>query len=272
MKGLVYEDTVTLSANLVINQQTIGDALQASGFGGFDGILGVGPVELTRGTVVDTDRDDTIPTVTDNLFTSGTISQNALGVFFCPSTSDASGELTFGGFDSSKTIGDPAYVPVTSTSPASAFWGIDQTISYGEQEILGSTAGIVDTGTTLVLIATDAFNAYKAATGAVMDSTTGLLKITPAQYDQLKTLNFNVGGNTYGLIPNAQIWPRALNQAIGGDSASVYLIVADIGTNSGQGLDFINGYTFLQRFYSIYDTTNHQVGFARTAYTDSQSN
>ena len=46
------------------------------------------------------------------------------------------------------------YVPITSTSPASAYWGIDQTLTYGENtKILDSTAGIVDTGTTLVLIA-----------------------------------------------------------------------------------------------------------------------
>ena len=43
---------------------------------------------------------------------------------------------------------------LTSTSPASEYWGIDQSISYGsDTTILDSTAGIVDTGTTLVLIA-----------------------------------------------------------------------------------------------------------------------
>lgn len=43
--------------------------------------------------------------------------------------------------------------PLTSTSPASEYWGIDQSITYGSETILASTAGIVDTGTTLVLIA-----------------------------------------------------------------------------------------------------------------------
>ena len=62
------------------------------------------------------------------------------------------------------------YVPITPTSPASAYWGIDQTLTYGENtKILDSTAGIVDTGTTLLLIATDAFQAYEKATGAKMD-------------------------------------------------------------------------------------------------------
>ncbi|OAX43681.1 hypothetical protein K503DRAFT_765642 [Rhizopogon vinicolor AM-OR11-026] len=38
------------------------------------------------------------------------------------------------------------------------------------------------------------------------------------------------------------------------------------------GVDFINGYFFLQRFYSVFDTTNFRVGFATTAYTNATSN
>ena len=61
------------------------------------------------------------------------------------------------------------FVPITSTSPANAYWGIDQSISYGDETILDTTAGIVDTGTTLLLLATDAFQAYQKATGGVLD-------------------------------------------------------------------------------------------------------
>jgi hypothetical protein len=47
------------------------------------------------------------------------------------------------------------------------------------------------------------------------------------------------------LTANAQAWPRNLNSPIGGNSNFVYLIVADIGTPTGHGLDFINGFAFL---------------------------
>lgn len=45
--------------------------------------------------------------------------------------------------------------PITSTSPANEFVGIDQTITYGAAgtPILPMTSGITDTGTTLLLIA-----------------------------------------------------------------------------------------------------------------------
>ena len=78
-----------------------------------------------------------------------------------------------------------------------------------------------------------------------MDQTTGLLKISDSQYSNLKPLSFKIGGESYDITPNAQIWPRSLNSDIGGTSGSIYLIVSDLGSPSGQGLDFINGYAFL---------------------------
>jgi hypothetical protein len=73
----------------------------------------------------------------------------------------------------------------------------------------------------------------------------------------------------------------------------VYLIVNDLGSPLGSGLDFIgmisllgerdfavtdngisfpDGFGFLQRFYSVYDVTNSQLGLATTAFTDATTN
>ena len=142
-------DTVTLSSDLVIQNQSIGVASLSQGFAGVDGILGVGPVDLTTGTLGGS--SETIPTVTDNLFSQGVISSNLVSVSYNPITNEPStnGELIFGGTDSNAFTGDITFTPVTSTSPASEFWGIDQSISYGaDTSLLSSTAGIVDTGTT----------------------------------------------------------------------------------------------------------------------------
>ncbi|EIN11545.1 acid protease [Punctularia strigosozonata HHB-11173 SS5] len=270
--GLECTDQVALSPDLVIPEQGIGVALIQEGFGdGIDGILGIGPVDLTDGTTLDGEE---VPTVTQNLFNQGTITSNIVSVFFAPSNEEEStnGQLTFGGVDTSKATSDITFVPITSTSPANEFWGIDESISFGGTTILPTTAGIVDTGTTLVLIATDAFNTYTTATGATLDENTGLLRITPAQFANLQPLDFNIGGETFTLTPNAQAFPRALNTDIGGTNDFVYLIVNDIGSDLGEGLDFINGYAFLERFLSVFDTDNSQVGFAATAQTDSTIN
>ena len=122
-----------------------------------------------------------------------------------------------------------------------------------------------------------------------MDSATSLLKITSDQFSNLKSLFFTINGVcsrlsylfhiadigmkvSFELTPNAQIWPRSLNTAIGGTAGSIYLIVTDNKEKSGSGLDFIAGQTFLERFYTVYDTGNNRVGFATTPYTTATTN
>lgn len=227
--GTTDTDTVTLSSSLVITGQSIGVASSASGFDDVDGILGIGPVDLTEDTVSGT---SSVPTVTDNLYSQGLISSEVIGISYNPTTSEstANGELTFGGTDSSKYSGTLSYVSLTSTYPASAYWGINESITYGTSgtTVLSSTAGIVDTGTTLVLIATNAYDKYVSLTGASLDESTGLLKISSTKYSSLQSLFFNIGGISYELTKNAQTWPRALNTYIGGSSSSIYLVVGDV--------------------------------------------
>ena len=118
----------------------------------------------------------------------------------------------------------------------------------------------------------DAFDRYQSATGGVLDANTGLLRITSAQFANLKSLFFTIGGRAFEFTANAQIWPRSLNTFIGGTAGSIYLIVNDIGTPTGSGLDFINGDTFFERFYTVYDTTNSRIGVATTPFTTATTN
>ncbi|KAG1757238.1 aspartic peptidase domain-containing protein [Suillus lakei] len=108
--GTEYTDTVTLGSGLTITQQSIGVAATSTGFTGVDGIIGIGPLDLTEGTLTN-EPATTIPTVTDNLYTQGTISEVVVGISFEPTTTEAvtNGELTFGGTDATKYTGAIAY-------------------------------------------------------------------------------------------------------------------------------------------------------------------
>lgn len=53
----------------------------------------------------------------------------------------------------------------------------------------------------------DALAKYQAATGAVLDDDTGLLRITSAQFSALQSLFFDIGGVEFELTANAQLWP-----------------------------------------------------------------
>ena len=123
------------------------------------------------------DETECIPTVIDNAFTQGLIDERLIGISFEPNTEieSTNGELTFGGIDTTKFSGDLNFVygapfvacrhacidrlfsrPITTTAPANEFVGIDQSVTYGAANtpILATTAGITDTGTTLLLLAT----------------------------------------------------------------------------------------------------------------------
>ncbi|KAG2070847.1 aspartic peptidase A1 [Suillus decipiens] len=273
--GMVYRDTVTVGPGLTVIGQEIGVADLSGGFPGYDGVLGIGPVALTLGSLILTPAVP-IPTVTDNLFNQQIIPANVLGVFFEPDAGlqrATTGQLTFGGTDPTLYVAGITYTSITSIPPASNFWSIKQSITYGGAPILANTVGIVDSGLVLIAIATEAFQLYQAATGGQLDPVTELLVITGIQYNALQNLDFHISDKIFSLTPNGQIWPRALNARIGGQLGSIYLIVHDIGTPIGQGgYDFINGYAFMQRFYTVFDTTYSRVGFSETAFTAATTN
>lgn len=104
--------------------------------------------------------------------------------------------------------------------------------------------GIVDTGTTLLMLPSSIYDNYMAKTGAVVDAATGWLRVDATQFGNLQDLTFSFNGQSITLTPNAQIWPRALNSAIGGDPNGIYLIVASMQTDIDvTNFDFVLGKT-----------------------------
>ncbi|KAI0659770.1 aspartic peptidase A1 [Cubamyces menziesii] len=274
MFGTEYTDTVELGPGLSVRGQSIGVALYSEGFAPYDGILGLGPTALSIGTLTP-ENSLRVPTVTDNLVAQGVTGQNMVSIFFEPATEGPIGELTFGGVDPTKFVNEVYYAPITTQFPSSEYYGVDQAVYYGDQleTLLVNNPGILDTATSLVLLATDAFTKYVAAVGAVFDETVGLYRITLAQYSNLQSLFFLVGDAVLcEFTANAQIWPRQLNYAIGGSDQYAYLLVGDIGHVSGSGMDIILGMPFIERFYTVFDYTHGVVGVGYTEYTDNEGN
>ena len=149
----MYNDAVTLG-DLVIPEQSIGMAtkIQSRGFN-YQGILGLGHVTLTEGRVSD---NQLVPTVMDILVaTTPLISEKVLGVYFIPSTEQTKqGKLTFGGFDHEVTTTTMHYVLATKIFSAGMYMGIELSITYGHGTILDPADGVIDTGATMVALAT----------------------------------------------------------------------------------------------------------------------
>ncbi|KAG2365553.1 acid protease [Suillus spraguei] len=274
--GTIFSETVTLGGDLTIVYDLAVASTRTRRNIRYDGILGIGPRYLTANTMKD--NPGTYPTFTECLVDDSAIGQNLVGIFFQPiirdRDTDVVGELSFGEIDYTKCTDNIVYTPITDISPSSEFWGIKQSITYGDTAILDDFAGIIDTGSHYISLASDAYDKYKTETGATFDQPTGLLRITPQQYNDLRELKFHINTQIFSLIPNAQIWPRSLNHKLrgGGENGGIYLIVEKLPTETGAGLDFIVGYTFMQRFYVVLDGDNRRVGFAPTPFTPADTN
>ncbi|KIK41818.1 hypothetical protein CY34DRAFT_12798 [Suillus luteus UH-Slu-Lm8-n1] len=276
--GVEYYDTVSLADNFVITKQSIGDALQFKDFNGVDGIIGFGPVDLTQGTQIP-DTNALVPTIMDNSLKQGLIKNQILGISFAPATSSndkidrIDGALTYGGIDDTLYTGEITYVPVTETQPAGSYWGINVTHStFGSKTLISrSTAGIVDSGTTLVMLADNFFAKYlNAIPGAYFDTSVGLAVIPSSSVAGMRHLNFTIGGHVFSLDTAAQLIPLDQNTVWGGQTGVQYGTVTSLGTDSGAGLDFIIGQKFMEKYYVIFDADKTRVGFAYTDHTFSK--
>jgi len=260
--GTEYTDTVTLGG-LTVAKQSIGVASTSTGFDGTDGILGVGPVILTQGTVSGT---TSVPTFLDNLYSQGSITIEALGVYFAPEsgsdTDDENGELTLGGVDTSKYTGTLTYVAKSTVSPYSYYWGIAvASIKYGTTSLSTSANAIVDTGTTLIYIPSAAYTKFLTASGGKNDASSGL-----AIYSTKPTgsVTFTIGAVGYVLTPAQYLVPTAEYSLFGLTTGKYYAWINDGGASAAD-VNFIIGQKFLENYYSVYDTTNSRLGFATRA-------
>jgi len=135
----------------------------------------------------------------------------------------------------------------------------------------------------VVLLADDFFESYmRAIPGAKLDHSTGLMTVPVSSVPQIQPLNFTIGGTVFSLDAAAQLIPMDQNTEWGLSANKQYGIVSYLGTNSGEGLDFILGQKFMEMYYAVssldyctipcavlidsqvFDTDSNRVGFAYT--------
>ncbi|KAG8742410.1 hypothetical protein FRC10_001544 [Ceratobasidium sp. 414] len=266
--GQQYTDTVIIG-NMSARDQSISVASYSEGFNGTDGILGLGPDALTAGTI--TGSHSLIPTVMQTLEVQQVIEQNVLGVYFQPITgsnmTEANGELSFGGPDPSRYIGDVTYTNITLNPLYANYWGIDvDKVYYGDSDgkvLVQAAAAIVDTGffdgqgTTLTYLPTSAINALLDATNGTIDLETALPTFTTKP---TANITFIVANTSFTLSPDQYLVPAEQYEPFGLDSKMFYAWIGDGGGLGG--VNFIIGQKVLEYLYSVYDTTNNRVGLA----------
>lgn len=103
----------------------------------------------------------------------------------------------------------------------------------GDQSILKDKSGIIDSGTTLILLASAAFEAFVSILddhGGIYDESVELYRVPSANVRQIDSLYFGQGNNEMELISDALFFPESLTSALGGEGEWRFTIVSELGS------------------------------------------
>lgn len=205
---------------MTVSQQSFGVATSSSGFTGVDGILGVGPVDLTKETVSNV---NTVPTFPDNLYSQGSIvskilvksrsgelmrlliliqATEVLGVYFKPEsgsdTDDANGELTFGGTDATKYTGSITEFPKTILPPFSEY--VLLIFIFSTSDLTGKSLRIRYWGLSGITFTYKNKLLPSASISAIVDTGTTLIYIPTGAYNAFKSATSGTTDSNSGLL------------------------------------------------------------------------
>jgi len=218
------------------------ESLQPFASFGFDGVLG-----LARSSMAQTSAFSLV----ERLIASQTLHQAMFAVFMSDSDHEES-EVTFGGYKTEHMASELFWVDVQKSS---GYWEVeigDITFDALTQHLCRECKVAVDTGTSMLAGPSDVINKLSLKLGVKSDC---------SNYDSLPKLGFIVGNRILDLSPKEYVNRQ-------GDSCSVTLMKLDVPPPKGPL--FIFGIPFLQKYYTVYDSSNDKVGFAVAKHAGEQ--
>jgi hypothetical protein len=245
VKGYFSLDDVILAEDIVVNDQKFAQVTDAGGLGmayslgKFDGILGLGFTSISVGGA---------PTVFENAIKQNKVD---LPIFAFYLGDNKPGELTFGGYDSSKFEGDLKYVKLD----AATYWQITlDGIKSGEyhKESTDKITAIVDSGTSLITGPKAEVSKLASAVGAKANIM-GEYTIDCDKVEDIPDVVFTIDGTDYS-IPG----PSTVIQAQG------TCLFAFMGLDfPAPGPNWILGDVFMREYYTVFNYHDQTIGFAK---------
>jgi len=249
MTGIVSQDVVNVAGLSV--KQSFGEAKTEADFfnqTAFDGILGMG-----FGTI----SSEGVTTPFDNMVQQLGISPVFSFHMAFSASGPPGGELTLGGYDSSKFTGQLQYSPVTTQT----YWniGLDSVSVNGQDIGIQAQDAAIDTGTTLIVVPdSDAQAINQALDPTSVEGQDGTFSIS-CDTHKLPNAVLTFNGNSFSIPPTSYVFSN-------GDGTCISGFAGD----GGMGLfQWIVGDVFLRTYYTVFDSGNNQVGFAPSAGTPS---
>ncbi|KAI8608598.1 aspartic peptidase domain-containing protein, partial [Chytriomyces sp. MP71] len=288
VSGFLGTDKLSLGKATLSEQQFLvvdreDDSLQQQMNNTNNGIMGlsfVGGLDL-RAVVSTKSKGANVKTVVHNMIAAGLLQKPMFSMWLGYGGSDKvkpnGGEITFGGINQKRFVGDINYYPVTMNVTKGYYWalGISSVQVQGKTiPTHGSLYGIVDSGSSFINVDTATFTKQilpmvqrgtTKPTGAVYypDSKLTALDCSNVQYLPSFSLSFSspnatTQANVLTLSPTS----LAVKKVIQGKSVCVLGIMPGA-FESQAGSVWILGDVFLREYYTVYDfSEGGQIGFA----------
>lgn len=241
VSGMFGTDSVTISDDIVVSSVKFGqiDDVKGLGYGyllgKFDGILGLAFQDLSVGQAIP---------VFQMAIEQKVISQPVFSFYL---GNEADGELTFGGYDTSKFKGELQKVNLTSAT----YWEIQIDGLYADdQPVDGKASAIVDSGTSLIAIPPSHMEALADMVGATK-LFTGQYKVDCSAIPHLPVVAFSISGTSYPL--NGEDYTL---------QSSNLCMLAFMAFETEGGPSYILGDVFMRRYYTVFDYANREISFA----------
>jgi len=247
VKGFFSKDDVTLADDIVIDGQGFAEVTDAGGLGvayslgKFDGILGLGFSSISVGGRT---------TVFENAMMQNKIDQPIFAFYLGDNNP---GELTFGGYDSSKFEGELKYVKLE----AATYWEITMDLIKAADYKKEATeddkiTAIVDSGTSLIT-GPKAEIAKLATSIGAKANIMGEYTIDCSKVDDIPDIIFTIDGTEYS-VPG----PKTIIQAQG--TCLFAFMALDI---PAPGPQWILGDVFMRQYYTVFNYHDKTIGFAK---------
>ncbi|XP_075152706.1 lysosomal aspartic protease-like [Haematobia irritans] len=240
LSGYLVQDTVNVEG-LEIENQVFAVATSEPGDtfvnSPFDGIMGMGFKAIAV--------DNVIPPWY-NMIQQSLVDTKVFSFYLArDGTSDDGGALVLGGNDDSHYTGDFTYVPVS----VKGYWQFEMaSVDVSGYNLCDSCQAIADTGTSLIGIPSNVYEAIQEAIGATLNEDINEYMLDCSSIDSLPEVTFSLGDGTFTLTGSDYV--------INSDDqcASAF---EDAGTNL-----WILGDVFIGKYYTTFDFENKRVGFA----------
>jgi hypothetical protein len=253
VSGVYSQETISIGG-VEVPEYTFAEVDNVKGLGPayavghFDGICGMGLDDISV---------DHVETPLRALVNSGKLDEPVFAFYL--GSGGADGELTIGGVNSAHYTGDFHYVPVVDMVPGTTgYWEIVlDDVQVNGQSISSAKRGVVDSGTSLMVVPSNEIKAVAAAVGAKQ------LSIIPPlnrEYSidcdaDAPSIDFQIDGKTYSLSKADYTLDQGSGQCL------FAFMGQDIPAPVGPLI--IMGDVFMRAHYCKFDVGQKRVGLAQ---------